>query len=129
MSLGSDFGSESDSTSVAANNAVQAGVIVVASAGNDGDSTFITGSPGSAARVISVASSVDATDILDGFRENSPTARTMPASVSVAYNWAGMAGPVTADLVYPPTQSNGCQPFDASARAMLPAWGGDPARR
>ncbi len=74
MSLGSDFGYESDATSVAANNAVLAGVIVVASAGNDGDSTFITGSPGTASRVLSVASSVDATDILDGFRENAPTA-------------------------------------------------------
>jgi hypothetical protein len=119
MSLGSDFGYEGDATSVAANNAVLAGVIVVASAGNDGDSTFITGSPGTAARVISVASSVDATDILDGFRENAPTARTLPASVSVAYNWAGMAVPATADLVYPPTQRNGCQPFDAGNQALI----------
>ena len=62
MSLGSDFGYETDQTSVAANNAVLAGTIVVASAGNYGDSYFLTGSPGTASRVISVASSADGTD-------------------------------------------------------------------
>ena len=45
MSLGSDFGYEADPTSVAADNAALAGMIVVASAGNDGDSYYITGSP------------------------------------------------------------------------------------
>ena len=38
MSLGSDFGYEADPTAVAANNAALAGTVVVASAGNDGDS-------------------------------------------------------------------------------------------
>jgi subtilisin family serine protease len=119
MSLGSDFGNETDPTSIAANNAVQAGVIVVASAGNDGDSTFITGSPGSAARVISVASSVDATDILDGFQENTPTNRTLPASFSVAFDWAGLAAPVTQDLIYPADQPTGCQPFSPANQALI----------
>jgi subtilisin family serine protease len=119
MSLGSDFGYDTDSTSVAANNAVLAGVIVVASAGNDGDSHYITGSPGSASRVISVASSVDETDILDGFRENSPTAVTHPASFSAAFDWAGMAAPVTGDLVYPPDQRSGCAPFSDANKLLI----------
>lgn len=119
MSLGSDFGYDTDSTSVAANNAAEAGVIVVASAGNDGDSTYISGSPGTASRVISVASSVDATDILDGFRQNAPTSRDLPASFSADFNWAGLAAPVTADLIYPPDQRSGCQPFSPANAAAI----------
>ena len=49
MSLGSDFGGTEDTTTVAADNAVSAGVIVVASAGNSSDSYFITGSPATSA--------------------------------------------------------------------------------
>src|SRR5262249_35998971 len=50
---------------------------------------------------------------------NSPTARTLPASISAAYNWAGMTAPVTADLVYPLTQRNGCQPFDPGNQGLI----------
>jgi uncharacterized repeat protein (TIGR01451 family) len=59
MSLGSDFGGPSDTTSIAAENAARAGVIVVASAGNSGDTYFITGSPGTSGRTISVAAVAD----------------------------------------------------------------------
>ncbi len=58
MSLGSSFGSPYDSDAVASDNAVEAGVIVVASAGNAYDTHYITGSPAAATRAISVASSV-----------------------------------------------------------------------
>jgi subtilisin family serine protease len=64
MSLGSPFGSEYDTSAVASNNAAQAGVIVVASAGNNADVYYITGSPSVASRAISVASSVDASAVL-----------------------------------------------------------------
>ena len=53
MSLGSRFGSPESIDSIAANAASKAG-LVVASAGNDGPGAYITGSPGSARRVISV---------------------------------------------------------------------------
>ena len=55
MSLGSPFGGQDDPTSVASNNAAMAGVIVVASAGNEGPSGYMTGSPATASRVLSVA--------------------------------------------------------------------------
>lgn len=55
MSLGSPFGRSDDPTAVASDNAAAAGVIVVASAGNEGAGLYITGSPGSATNVISVA--------------------------------------------------------------------------
>jgi len=55
MSLGSTFGSKDDPSAVAATNAAKAGVIVIASAGNDGPSAYVTGSPASAVGAISVA--------------------------------------------------------------------------
>ncbi|WP_185711157.1 S8 family serine peptidase [Arachnia propionica] len=65
MSLGSPFGRATDSDSVAATNAVSAGVVVVASAGNSGPAPYLTGSPASGAGVISV-SAVDAVKNLPG---------------------------------------------------------------
>ena len=59
MSLGSSYGTENDSTAVAAENATKAGVVVVASAGNASDAFYIVGSPSTANSVISVASSSD----------------------------------------------------------------------
>ena len=55
MSLGSNFGTSTDASAAASSNAVLAGVIVVASAGNAGDTHFITGSPATSTRTISVA--------------------------------------------------------------------------
>jgi len=55
MSLGSVFGRNTDPDSVASNNLVDSGVVVVASAGNSGTNAYVTGSPASADKVISVA--------------------------------------------------------------------------
>ena len=55
MSLGSDFGGMDDPTSVAAQNAVNDGISVVASAGNAGPSGYMVGSPSTANGVLSVA--------------------------------------------------------------------------
>jgi 2',3'-cyclic-nucleotide 2'-phosphodiesterase (5'-nucleotidase family)/subtilisin family serine protease len=59
MSLGSNFGSDdpNDPSVMATNNAAAAGIIVVASAGNAGDNSYITGSPASSSKAISVAAS------------------------------------------------------------------------
>jgi len=57
MSLGEVFGCADSPESRAADRASAAGVIVVASAGNDGDPYFSVGLPGSAPSAISVASS------------------------------------------------------------------------
>jgi subtilisin family serine protease len=57
LSLGSSFGAASEPTAVAADNAVAAGVVVVASAGNSGDIYYIVASPGVANGAISVGSS------------------------------------------------------------------------
>jgi subtilisin family serine protease len=57
MSLGSPFGSADDPTAAAASNAAWAGVIVIASAGNEGPAPYIVGSPSTGKGVVSVAAS------------------------------------------------------------------------
>jgi len=63
MSLGSPFGTKDTPDAVAVNNASRDGVIVVSSSGNEGHAPYMTGSPGSGTRGISVA----ATDPTQGF--------------------------------------------------------------
>lgn len=59
MSLGSPFGNPNDASSVASQNANDAGIVVVASAGNSGNGIpYVSGSPGSADGVITVASTI-----------------------------------------------------------------------
>lgn len=72
MSLGSAYGGLSDTSAVAADNAARMGVVVVASAGNSGDTYFINGSPGTGQRVISVASTNDSGETLGQIEVNSP---------------------------------------------------------
>ena len=55
MSLGAPLGRSDDPSAVASTNAAAAGVIVVASAGNEGPSPYIDGSPATATGAISVA--------------------------------------------------------------------------
>ena len=59
MSLGSNFGVANDASAAASSNASLAGVIVVTSAGNAGDTHYIVGSPATSSRVISVANILD----------------------------------------------------------------------
>ncbi|QAY61666.1 peptidase S8 and S53 subtilisin kexin sedolisin [Microbacterium protaetiae] len=65
MSLGSPFGRADDPDAVAASNAVGAGVVVVTSAGNEGQNPYMSGSPGVGDGVVSVAA-VDSTETLPG---------------------------------------------------------------
>ncbi|WP_161965149.1 S8 family serine peptidase [Ornithinimicrobium cerasi] len=55
LSLGSAYGQIEDDLSAAVANAVDLGVVVVASAGNSGDRPYITGSPAATPGAISVA--------------------------------------------------------------------------
>ncbi len=55
MSLGSSFGRSDSAYDTAIQNAVKAGTVVVASAGNSGPNPYITGSPGSTKAALSVA--------------------------------------------------------------------------
>ncbi len=55
MSIGAPFGDAGSLDAVASDNASLAGVVVVAAAGNEGASAYMTGSPGVAQRSIAVA--------------------------------------------------------------------------
>lgn len=55
MSLGAPWGTKDSPDAVAVNNASRDGVIVVSSAGNEGHQPYMTGSPGTGTRGISVA--------------------------------------------------------------------------
>ncbi len=72
LSLGSAYGSQYDTSVAAANNAALAGVIVVASAGNNGDIQLITSAPASADRAISVAATQRAADTIASFSSRGP---------------------------------------------------------
>ena len=56
-SFGSPYGTSTHADAIAASNAVAAGVVVLAAAGNYGSQPYMTGSPASGAGVISVAAS------------------------------------------------------------------------
>jgi subtilisin family serine protease len=119
MSLGSVSGDPFDSTAVASDNAALAGVIVVASAGNSGDSYYITGSPGTSSRTLSVASSVDERSVFDGFRVNTPAeiAGVKPAAVSVNFDWRSF-DPITATVYYSDTLTS-CSAYTPEQSALV----------
>ncbi|GAB4483787.1 MAG: hypothetical protein OHK0031_07420 [Anaerolineales bacterium] len=109
MSLGSSFGSAYDTSAIASDNAAQAGVIVVASAGNSGDVYYITGAPGMAQYAISVASSVDSGSVLSGFDVNSAPTMTAGTYPAVEANFGPAAGvfSLTGNLAYA-SPATGC---------------------
>ncbi|MGE0581905.1 MAG: S8 family serine peptidase [Steroidobacteraceae bacterium] len=100
MSLGSSYGQIQDDLSLASANAVEAGVVVIASAGNSADRPFITGSPAATPEVLSVAQ----TEVPGALAY--PLVVNSPASIAGAYTntatveWAPVAGRnVTGDVV------------------------------
>ncbi|HVT58124.1 MAG TPA: S8 family serine peptidase [Thermoanaerobaculia bacterium] len=102
MSLASSYGGPSDLTAQASDNAAQVGVIVVAAAGNDGDVYFISGSPATSGRTISVAAGVDPGVLVFQLHVNAPPA--IAGDYTEAPSFFTPAAPVqsgqTADVVY-----------------------------
>ncbi len=84
MSLGSDFGGTDDPTSVAAQNAFDDGIAVVASAGNAGPNAYMVGSPSTSNGVLSVAA-------IDGSTPTYPG-----ANLTLTTSGGGSAGVVSA---------------------------------
>lgn len=76
MSLGSPMGNPNSLDAVTSNNAALAGVTVVAAAGNEGASAYVTGSPAVAARAISVAAMNGAPNLAEGVIVDFPTPNT-----------------------------------------------------
>ncbi len=112
MSLGSDFGTPQDADSVATNAAVDAGVVVVASAGNGFDVTDIAGSPGNARKAISVANSVDGQSILDGGQVTiDGTPQTYGVTRAIRYDWGTLPDLSGAVVESPASNPDACAPY------------------
>ena len=123
MSLGSATGDPDGPDAVATANLAAAGVVVVTSAGNSGDSYFITGSPGVASGAISVAASFNSQG---GFFYSSSVTVNSPGAIAglTAFSIYGStsprvgAGGLTGDIVYAdPTQGTSNPLANAAAIA------------
>jgi subtilisin family serine protease len=126
MSLGSNFGGLNDTSTAASENAARIGMVVVAAAGNAGDTYFVSSSPASSGRTIAVANISDS-GVGAYLQVNSPG--------GVAGNYgAGTAsfgptvldsGGVTGDVVLVDdgtgTVTDGCEPItnDVSGKIAL----------
>jgi hypothetical protein len=90
MSLGSPYGQPEDDATYYANQLVQLGVIVVASAGNSADKPFIMGSPSLADGVISVAQTTmpSAVGYLNTPAIDAPAAIKGPLAQPVLQPWS-----------------------------------------
>ncbi len=125
MSLGSSFGSPTNTSAVASDNAALIGVLVVASAGNAGDTYFVHGAPASSARTLSVAASVDSGINISFLQVNSPVAIAGGYAAQPAAFTPAPPAPAnqTADVVVAldpadgagPTTTDGCSAFTNAA--------------
>jgi len=118
MSLGSDFGGQDDPTSVAAQNAVNDGISVVASAGNAGPSGYMVGSPSTANGVLSVAAMDGTTPTFPGGHFALSTGKTLDAINANGATFAdGTTLPVVVvhDASQPGGISLGCSTADFQA--------------
>jgi subtilisin family serine protease len=120
MSLGSDFGTSSNINIVAADNLARVGCVVVASAGNSGDSYYIVGQPSTGNNVLSAAASIDALEPADGLDVTAPAsiAKAYVAHHSVNFPWTTSAA-VTGSVARPATQLTGCSAFPPTDKSII----------
>ncbi|MDT8449269.1 MAG: S8 family serine peptidase [Wenzhouxiangellaceae bacterium] len=116
MSLGSDFGDPDSVSSLASQNAVEAGMIVVTSAGNSGNVPYILGSPAAAPGAISVAASVPGNRLVPNLAVASPAsvAGDFPGVEGAGPVLLADTGPISGELV-PGDPLLGCDPLTNGA--------------
>ena len=113
MSLGSSYGQIQDDLSFASANAVAAGVVVVASAGNSADRPYITGSPAATPEVISVAQTQVPNAYLYPLVINSPPAAAGTYPNTATLDWAPL-GTISGEVVF---AGLGCSAYAAGSLA------------
>lgn len=116
MSLGSAFGDPDDPSAISASNAAAVGIIVVSSAGNEGATPYVTGSPAVAPAAISVAANTPGGRLYATFKVNTPAAL---AGVKTSLEGSGgvtlaQTGPITGDVVSS-VPVDGCTPLTNAA--------------
>ena len=124
MSLGSNYGTLTNTSTVASENAALAGVIVVAASGNAGDTYFITSSPGNATRAISVAASVDS-GVTTGVNGLATANLLVNAPAAIAGNFPAAAANFTDPTAPAPPAPSG--QTGAVVQALDPADASGPA--
>jgi subtilisin family serine protease len=112
MSLGSNFGLSNDASAAASSNAALAGVIVVTSAGNAGDTHYIVGSPSTSSRVLSVANIVDF-----GIQQATTTVNSPPA---IAGNKASLPATFNPLIVFPASISGNIKLANDGSTDLFP---------
>jgi minor extracellular serine protease Vpr len=124
LSIGSAYGQDEDNLTAALNNAVDAGAIAVAAAGNNGNLPYVVSSPSSGANVISVAQ----TQVPGGFgysvRVNVPSGYG-PFRNTASVDWAPIgATDITGDVVF---VGRGCPAGSVPGQAGADPYLADPA--
>jgi serine protease AprX len=124
LSLGTSSSSDgTDSVSMACNNAVDQGLVVVVAAGNNGPKTYTVGSPGAAEKVITVGSVADVGQkgfFLNSWSSRGPTAdgRIKPDVCAPGYLiMAAKAGTTNGYVEYSGTSM--ATPFVAGTVALM----------
>lgn len=98
LSLGSSYGQIEDDLTFALQNAVDAGTVVVASAGNSANRPYIAGSPSIGLGVISVAQTAVPSDGAIPLVVNAPTAIAGIYGNTATVDWAPVDRAVTGDV-------------------------------
>lgn len=98
LSLGSSFGQIEDDLTFSLQNAVDAGAVVVASAGNSANRPYIVGSPSIGLGVISVAQTAVPSATSIPLVVNAPTAIAGVYGNTATVEWAPITSAVTGDV-------------------------------
>ncbi len=121
MSIGSPFGTPDSADVLATDNAIRAGIVVVAAAGNDTDIRYIASAPSASSRSISVAATETSTEGTPSYNMALPAVSGDPARTIVAQNTnaaavSALTGMVKV-LMSGPEVSLGCDPAEYAAVA------------
>jgi minor extracellular serine protease Vpr len=124
LSLGSDYGQPEDDLSFAVGNAVELGVVVVASAGNGGNVATVVGSPSSEPGVISVAQTEVPSARAATVRVNAPASIARLISNLGLADWAPITAALSGDVV---AVGRGCPADPAAGIAAEDPYTANPA--
>jgi minor extracellular serine protease Vpr len=112
MSLGAPLGNPGDPSAISSNNAAAVGIVVVTSAGNEGNVPYIVGAPGVASEAISTAAIIPGGRTYARFTVNTPPALagTYPSEEGAGPVTFEETGPIT-DALIPAVPRDGCAPL------------------